>query len=178
MRRISICLGLLLACVLQVAPAYSQHARSEIKPPFNTYWGLSKEKLLSNIKGAKARVVETRKVNGREAITVEGLLFPKLQRVVFYFTEGALNEVELQYGERFWDSSGYSDYFDNCRRTLENKYGVGRLITRTKKRDGATLVTIIGYQWAQVGSTLQLYYFSADKGADAFRVVSLHYRGS
>lgn len=178
MRRSFLILALwTLAAAIPTSPASGQQA-NELKPPFNTYWGLTKEKLLLNIEGAKAKVVQTRNVNGREALTVEGLLFPKLKRVIFFFSEGALNEVELQYGEDYWDSSGYNEFFDNWRRTLESKYGIGRLITRTRKRDGETLVTIIGYQWAQVGTTLQLYYFSADKGADGFRIVSLHYRGS
>ncbi|MEO6847950.1 MAG: hypothetical protein ABI443_10135 [Chthoniobacterales bacterium] len=162
------------------SPPVPGQASSEIKPPFGVYWGLSLDRLKKTVEETQAKVIETRDVNGRKALTVEGLVSvaPGLQRAIFYFVDDGLNEVELQYGPPNLDASGFSTYFDNWRRSLERKYGTGRLITRSKKRDGETLLTIIGYQWSQAGTALQLFYFDAERGADTYYVVSLHYRGA
>lgn len=150
---------------------------AQIRPPFGVYWGLSKESLEKSLKAVQAEVVERKKVNDRDALVVEGLVHPRLLRAVFYFTEQGLAEVELQYGAEDWDAAQFASYFENMRRSLERKYGTAKLITRSKQNEGAVLTTLIGYQWAQLGCLMQIYYFSADKGADSFRMVSLHYRG-
>ncbi|MEO8205252.1 MAG: hypothetical protein ABI615_03670 [Chthoniobacterales bacterium] len=171
--------GVLMSILFSPAlKAQEQQGGAVIKPPFGVYWGLSADRLQKTIEETKAKVVETREINGRKALIVEGLVYPGLQRAIFYFVDDGLNEVELQYGQANLDSTGYSTYFDSMRRSLERKYGTGRLVTRSKKRDGETLMTIIGYQWTQAGCGLQVFYFSAERGADGYHLVSLHYRGA
>ena len=50
-------------------------------------------------------------------------------------------------------------------------------MARQKTRDGDVLETLIGYQWTQDTTTLVLYYYTAENGADSYRLLSLHYRG-
>ncbi len=61
--------------------------------------------------------------------------------------------------------------------TSKAKYGIGRVVARQKTRDGDVLETLIGYQWTQDTTTLVLYYYTAENGADSYRLLSLHYRG-
>jgi len=169
--------ALLLASVWSAAAQDQGETPAQIRPPFGVYWGLPKESLEKSLKAVQAKIIERKTVNDREALVVEGLVHPRLLRAVFYFTEEGLAEVELQYGADGWDGAQYANYFDTMRRTLERKYGTSKLITRSKKNEGQVLTTLIGYQWAQLGCLLQIYYFSADQGADSFRLVSVHYRG-
>ena len=36
--------------------------------------------------------------------------------------------------------------------------------------------TVVGYQWQQPGSSIQLFFYSAERNTDVYRSVSLHYR--
>jgi hypothetical protein len=36
--------------------------------------------------------------------------------------------------------------------------------------------TVVGYQWTQPGSSIQLFFYSAERDSDVYRSVSLHYR--
>jgi hypothetical protein len=54
---------------------------------------------------------------------------------------------------------------------------MGRVIARQKTREGEILQTLIGYQWVQATTSLQLFLYTAEKGADCIRVLSLHYKG-
>jgi len=168
---------LLLATLTPVAGQDQEETTAQIRPPFGVYWGLPQENLEKSLEAVQARIIERKTVNDRKALVVEGLIHPRLLRAVFYFTEEGLAEVELQYGAEEWDGAQYANYFDTMRRSLERKYGTSKLITRSKKNEGAVMTTLIGYQWAQLGCLLQIYYFSADQGADSFRLVSVHYRG-
>lgn len=153
------------------------HAAEEIKVPFNFQWGESASRLESALGSVKARVVERKQVRGRQCLVVEGIPQKLLQRALFYFDSDALNEIELHYGDTTWDSSRYGAFFDQTRRNIEAKYGIGRVIARQKTREGDVLQTLIGYQWTQPSTTLALFYYTAEKGADTFRLLSLHYRG-
>jgi hypothetical protein len=163
-----------LACMLPVSPA---RALEEIKVPFNFIWGEAAQRLEDSLKRVQAKVVDRKKVRNRQCLVVEGIPQRLLQRALFYFDNDALNEIELHYGDSSWDSSRYGDFFDQTRRNIENKYGIGRVVARQKTRDGDVLETLIGYQWTQDTTTLVLYYYTAENNTDSYRLLSLHYRG-
>jgi len=149
----------------------------EIKVPFNFQWGESPQRLEEILTRVQAKIVDRRAVGSRQVLEVEGIPQRMLLRALFYFENDALNEIELHYGNNSWDATQYADFFDQTRRNIDAKYGVGRAVVRQKTRDGDTLETLIGYQWAQPTTSLQIFFFTAERGADALRVVSLHYRG-
>lgn len=152
-------------------------AAEEIKVPFNFQWGEAAVRLEESLKRVQAKVVERKQVGNRLCLIVQGIPQPLLQKALFYFENDSLNEIELHYGDPKWDSTRYGEFFDQTRRNIEGKYGIGRVIARQKTREGEVLQTIIGYQWAQEVSTLSLYYYTAERGADSYRLLSLHYRG-
>lgn len=149
----------------------------EIKVPFNFQWGESPGRLEDALKGVKARVVERREDKGRLCLVVEDIPQRLLERALFYFDSDSLVEIELHYGDPSWDSMRYSAFFEQTRRNIESKYGIGRAIARQKSREDDILQTLIGYQWSQPAITLTLYYYTAEKDAQNFRLLSLHYRG-
>lgn len=149
----------------------------EIRVPFNFQWGESAARLEDSLSKVQARVVERKTVDSRNVLVVEGIPQRLLQRALFYFESDALNEIELHYGDRSWDSVQYGQFFDQTRRNIDMKYGMGRVIARQKTREGEILQTLIGYQWVQDMTSLQLFLYTAEKGADSLRVLSLHYRG-
>jgi hypothetical protein len=153
-------------------------ASEEIRVPFNFRWGDSSQLVEDTIERAKAHVVDTKTVNGRKVMTVEGHPDPRLQRSKFTFDNDSLVEVELQYADPSWDSEKFNSIFDQTRRNLDRKYGTSRNIAReTSKVDGDTVQTIVGYQWTQSYTSLRLIYYTASKDADTFRMLSYHYRG-
>jgi hypothetical protein len=168
-----ILIALTALCML-VSPV---RAVEEIKVPFNFIWGEAAQRLEDSLKRVQAKVVDRKKVRNRQCLVVEGIPQRLLQRALFYFDNDALNEIELHYGDSSWDSSRYGDFFDQTRRNIENKYGIGRVVARQKTRDGDVLETLIGYQWTQDTTTLVLYYYTAENNTDSYRLLSLHYRG-
>lgn len=165
----------LAACLL--LSAASSPAVEAIKVPFNFMWGESAQRLEDSLSRVKAKVVERKQVQNRQCLVVEGIPQRLLQRALFYFENDALNEIELHYGDLNWDSTQYGNFFDQTRRNIETKYGIGRVVARQKTREGDVLQTLIGYQWVQETATLALYYYTAERGADSYRLLSLHYRG-
>jgi len=163
---------LLLAVGTLAAPA-----AEEIRVPFNFQWGESAKRLEDSLLRVQARVVERKMVGTRSVLVVEGIPQRLLQRALFYFEGDALNEIELHYGDRNWDAMQYAQFFDQTRLNVDNKYGMGRVIARQKTREGDVLQTLIGYQWMQSGTSLQLFLYTAEQGANALRVISLHYKG-
>jgi hypothetical protein len=132
--------------------------------------------LRSLLQGAKARTVETRVVRGRECWVVEGLEQPGLRRSLFYFEHGTLAEVELQYEHDNWSADKYDEFLMQVKSRIEERYGPGSLIARSKGPEESVVQTVIGYQWTQRGGVLQLFYYSAEAGANAYRTLSLHYK--
>jgi hypothetical protein len=168
-----ICWAAFLCCWL-TEPAW---AAEEIKVPFNFAWGEAAQRLEDGLKRVQARVVDRKKIRNRQCLVVEGIPQRLLQRALFYFDNDSLNEIELHYGDADWDADRYGNFFDQTRRNIEAKYGIGRVVARQKTRDGDILETLIGYQWTQDTTTLVLYYYTADNGSDSYRLLSLHYRG-
>ncbi len=149
----------------------------DIKVPFNFRWGDPPGIVESTVTRAKAEVVDHREIDGKSAIVVEGHPDPRLKRSIFYFTNDALVEVELQYADPSWDTSKLNAVFEQTRRNLDRKYGTSRNISRSKTREDGVVQTVLGYQWTQSYTSLRLFYYLAEKDADSFRMLSYHYRG-
>ena len=164
---------LILACSAVVA-----HAAEEIRVPFNFQWGEAAHRLEDSLNRVQARIVERKMIDSRAVLVVEGIPQKLLLRALFYFEGDSLNEIELQYGDRSWDSAQYDQFFEQTRRNVDAKYGTGRVIARQKSNVGDLMQTLIGYQWAQSNTSLQLFYFTAEQGASVLRVISLHYKGT
>jgi len=158
-------------------PGGAPAAEQEIRVPFNFQWGESAQRLEESLAKVQARVVERKMIEKRNVLVVEGIPQKLLQRALFYFDSDSLSEIELHYGDRSWDSVQIAQFFDQTRRNIENKYGMGRVIARQKTREGEILQTLIGYQWIQASTSLQLFFYTAEKGAESLRVLSLHYKG-
>jgi hypothetical protein len=101
----------------------ASRAVEEIKPPFKLTWGETAARLERLLQGAKTKIIERRMVQDREAWDVEGIVQPGLRRTVFYFRQGELVEVELQYQRDDWDQAKYDQYMGEMRRSIEAKYG-------------------------------------------------------
>ncbi len=164
-------LGLLLV------PSSFLQAAEEIKVPFNFRWGDGSQLVENTIERAQARVVDRKMVDGRKVLVVEGHPDPRLKRSQFTFDNDALVEVELQYGDASWDSEKFNSIFEQTRRNLDRKYGTSRNIARQTSREGDVVQTIVGYQWTQSYTSLRLILYTAEKGAETFRMLSYHYRG-
>ena len=148
----------------------------EIKPPFNLRWGETVERMEKLLTGAKAKIITRRNVEGREAWDVEGLMQAGLKRTVFYFVGGELVEVELQYQKDEWDEAKYDGFMGDMRRHLEQRYGLGQLISRKKEPDGQVMQTLVGWKWNQNNTAIELIYFAAQSPSQVFRTLSVHYK--
>lgn len=158
------------------AAATSVQAAQIMRVPFNFQWGESTKRVEQSLQGIKARIVERRTLKDRTLLTVEGIPQKFLRRTVFFFRDDSLCEIELQYGDSSWDSARYQSFFEEVRRNVDGKYGVGRQLVLDRSRQGEVLQSLSGYQWLQGGISLRLFLFSAEKNAQALRVLSLHYR--
>jgi len=169
-----------LACLLVVVGFFLLPAIGfcveEINPPFGLKWGESTIQLAKLLTGAKAIIVDKHEVEGREAWTVEGLVQQNLRRTVFYFKTTQLVEVELQYQSADWDTSKYDDFMAQVRRRIEQRFGNGQLIARSKRPEGDVTQTIVGYKWTQGQTALELIYYAAENAELIYRTVSLHYK--
>lgn len=174
MSRFVLCLLLAFCCVI---PA-ELRAADQIVPPFGLAWGINKERLATLLKGANAKVVQRRVVGGRDVWEVEGLVQSHLHQTVFFFKADGLVEVELQYQDNSWLDADYNSFMGQLRTNLENKFGAGKLIARSKNPLGEVMQTITGYEWVQPGNAIQLVYFSAESPSQVFRMVSLHYKST
>lgn len=168
---------ILLIFIFLFACRFPARSEEEIRVPFNFQWGESAQRLEESLTKVQARVVERKTVQNRNVLVVEGIPQKLLQRALFYFDSDSLGEIELHYGDASWDSLQYAQFFDQTRRNIDNKYGMGRVIARQKTREGEILQTLIGYQWVQATTSLQLFLYTAEKGAESIRVLSLHYKG-
>ncbi len=164
--------------LLVVWMAGRAEALQQMRVPFNFQWGESASRVEQSLTGIKARIVERKTVQNRNVLVVEGIPQKNLLRSLFYFSNDALNEIELQYGDKTWDSLRYAKFFDEVRRNVDGKYGIGRMVAREKSRDPSTDVvqTLIGYQWIQGFMSLRLFLFTGEKADQGFRVLSLHYK--
>lgn len=178
-----VALFLILLALLGARTGSAQTASAtleEINPPFGLRWGETPDRLEKLLTGAKATITERRVIEGRTAWTVEGLLQQGLQRTVFYFRDDGLVEVELQYDNPEWDTAKYDEFMNDVRRKVEQKFGTGRLIARSKTPettpDGPVTQTVVGYKWEKNAGTIQLFYYAAENATNTWRTVSVHYK--
>ena len=167
-----------LPALLLLWMALPAAAIQQMRVPFNFQWGESAQRVEKSLTGIKARIVDRRTIQNRTVLVVEGIPQKNLLRALFYFSNDALNEIELQYGDKTWDSLRYAKFFDEVRRNVDGKYGIGRMVAREKSRDTSTDVvqTLIGYQWIQGFMSLRLFLFTGEKASQGVRVLSLHYK--
>jgi len=158
------------ACLSAVAPG------EEIKPPFGLHWGETPTRMERLLDGAKAKVRERRKVEGRDVWEVEGILANDLQRTLFYFTNNELVEVELQYKTDNWDEEKYTKFMDDVRRKLEAKFGEPQLVAKREEPLGEVMQKVIGWKWNKNNTAIELFYFSAQNATQIFRTLSVHYK--
>jgi hypothetical protein len=182
-----IILAALLACLLFAGQA---SAADELVPPFGFRWNDSMARVEAVLHGAKAKIVSREKKENREVWTVEGLIHPGLKRTVFTFRERALVAVELQYEYPDWSIERYNQRMGEIRKYFDEKYGIGKLVSRSRDHDTDVIQTLVGYQWMVPradgsGTTmLELFYFSAEQGrvpvnGDRYppvRIISVDYK--
>jgi hypothetical protein len=176
-----IVLAAMIACFL-----FAPHTRAadDLVPPFGFRWNDSMARVEAVLHGARAKIVSREKKENREVWTVEGLIHPGLKRTVFTFKERALVAVELQYEYPEWGIERYNQRMGDIRKYFDEKYGTGKLVSRSRDHDTDVIQTLVGYQW-MVGTTmLELYYFSAEQGrvptnSDRYppvRIISVDYK--
>jgi hypothetical protein len=154
----------------------STHAADELLPPFGFRWNDPMSRVEAVLKGAKATIISREKKENREVWTVEGLVHPGLKRTLFTFKGGALFGVELQYEYPDWSIERYNERMGEIRRYFDAKYGIGKLVSRTRDTDSDVIQTLVGYQWTIGATMLELFYFSAQHDALVFRTISVDYK--
>ncbi|MEO8439488.1 MAG: hypothetical protein ABI540_04625 [Spartobacteria bacterium] len=162
-----------LAAVL--FPVISLQA-DEIPPPFGFRWNDAVSRVEKVLKGAKAKVTNREQGSGTEIWTVEGLIHPGLKRTLFTFKSGSLTQIELQYEYPDWTLEHYNNRMGEIRRYFDEKYGTGRLISRSRDNDTDVIQTLVGYQWVIGKSALELFYFSAQKEPNVYRNITVTYK--
>jgi hypothetical protein len=150
-------------------------AQQEIKAPFGKQWGESPERIRTVVTNAKAKVVEERTSGSREVMVVEGIVQEGLKRTLFYFEQGGLSEVELQYDREGWDDTRVNSWVSTIKTQADRKYGAGRLYADERGDADGVQHTLRGWLWLQNFVSLRLVHYTAQKGEDKMRRVSLHY---
>lgn len=166
-----ICVALLLLVAAPVSRA------DEIKPPFGLVWNETAARLEKMLRGAKARIVDKRPVQGGlVAWDVDGLAQTGLKRTIFYFRNDELAEVELIYQRDDWEQRDYDTFMSQVRQAIQRNYGEGQQIVRKTEPVQEVVQTIVGYKWNQNNAAVELFYFSAQNGQNMFRTISVHYK--
>src|SRR6478735_2072413 len=167
---------LAVASILLFCTTLRSIAADDIPPPFGFRWNDAAAKVEQVLIAAKARIVTKEKKDKRNAWTVEGLVQPGLKRTLFTFKEGFLVEVELQYEYPDWSIERYNERMGEIRRYFDAKFGTGKLVSRSRDTDSDVIQTLVGYQWTVGGTMLELFYFSAQRGPNLFRTISVDYK--
>jgi hypothetical protein len=156
--------------------ASSACAAEELLPPFGFRWNDSTSRVEAVLNGAKAKIVSRDKKENRDIWTVEGLVHPGLKRTLFTFKEGSLFGVELQYEYPDWTIERYNQRMGEIRKYFDEKYGTGKLVSRSRDTDTEVIQTLVGYQWVVGATMLELFYFSAQHDTLVFRTISVDYK--
>jgi len=173
-RLLSLAAAAAVACIALQTKANAE----EILPPFGLHWGETTTRMERLLDGAHAKIVERRKVDGRDVWEVSGILTNDLQRTLFYFARGELVEVELQYKTTDWDEEKYNTFMGDVRRKLEGKYGAPELIARREEPLGEIVQKVVGWKWNKNNAAIELFYFSAQNATQVFRTLSVHYKSN
>ncbi len=163
----------LIAFFLTVSYAY---AVDELLPPFGFRWNDSMARVEAVLHGTKAKIVSREKKDNREIWTVEGLVHPGLRRTLFSFKQRVLVAVELQYEYPDWSIEHYNQRMGEIRKYFDEKYGTGKLVSRSRDTDTDVIQTLVGYQWMVGATMLELFYFSAQHDALLYRTISVDYK--
>jgi hypothetical protein len=165
-----------IALAVFLPSIFSAGAADDIPPPFGFHWNDSMTKIEQILVGAKAKIVTREKKDKRDVWTVEGLVQPGLRRTLFTFRDGFLVEVELQYEYPDWTIERYNDRMGEIRRYFDQKFGTGKLVSRSRDTDSDVIQTLVGYQWIVGGTMLELFYFSAQRDQLVFRSITVTYK--
>jgi hypothetical protein len=158
---------------LSAARAYSV---DELLPPFGFRWNDSMAHVEAVLHGAKAKIISRDKKENRDVWTVEGLVHPGLKRTLFTFKQRALVAVELQYEYPDWSIERYNQRMGEIRKYFDEKYGTGKLVSRSRDTDTDVIQTLVGYQWMVGATMLELFYFSAQHGTLLYRTITVDYK--
>ncbi|MEX1110426.1 MAG: hypothetical protein WEB31_01365 [Chthoniobacterales bacterium] len=161
-----------LAVALSAGPV---RAQQEIKAPFGMQWGESPDRIRTVVTNAKAKVVEERTSGKREVMVVDGIVQEGLKRTLFYFEEGGLSEVELQYDREGWDDARVGSWVRTIKTQADRKYGPGRLYADERGDADGVQHTLRGWLWLQNFVSLRLVHYTAQQGEEKMRRISLHY---
>ena len=167
--------GLFLAAVAIVFATEALRAQQEIKAPFGMQWGESVERIKEVVGKAKAQVVEEKVTGNRDVLVVEGIVQEGLKRTLFYFAEGGLSEVELQYDRAGWDEARVASWVSTIKQQADRKYGAGRLFAEDRGDQNGLQHSLRGWIWVQNFVSLRLVHYTAQQGEERMRRVSLHY---
>jgi hypothetical protein len=148
----------------------------ELVPPFGFRWTDSMARVDAVLHGAKAKIVSREKKENREIWTVEGLVHPGLKRTVFTFKQRALVAIELQYEYPDWSIERYNQRMGEIRKYFDEKYGTGKLVSRSRDNDTDVIQTLVGYQWMVGATMLELFYFSAQHDKLVYRTITVDYK--
>ena len=166
---------LVLAAVAVVFVTETLRAQQEIKAPFGMQWGESVERIKEVVGKAKAQVVEEKVTGNRDVLVVEGIVQEGLKRTLFYFAEGGLSEVELQYDREGWDEARVASWVSTIKQQADRKYGAGRLFAEDRGDQNGLQHSLRGWIWVQNFVSLRLVHYTAQQGDERMRRVSLHY---
>jgi hypothetical protein len=168
-----ILLASVIALLLSAALAYSV---DELPPPFGFHWNDSMARVEDVLHRAKAKITAREKKENRDVWTVEGLVHPGLKRTLFTFKQRALVAVELQYEYENWNIEHYNQRMGEIRKYFDEKYGTGKLVSRSRDTDTDVVQTLVGYQWMVGATMLELFYFSAQHGSLLYRTITVDYK--
>ena len=172
----AICRKLLISVIGLLLSATQAYSVDELLPPFGFRWNDSMAHVEAVLRGAKAKITSRDKKENRDVWTVEGLIHPGLKRTLFTFKQRALVAVELQYEYPDWSIERYNQRMGEIRKYFDEKYGTGKLVSRSRDHDTEVIQTLVGYQW-MVGTTmLELFYFSAQHDNLVYRTISVDYK--
>lgn len=166
---------LLPLLVLSAALLRDAAAQQEIKAPFGMQWGESIDRIREVTEKAKAKVVGKKNIGKREALVVEGIVQEGLKRTLFYFSDGGLSEVELQYDREGWDEARVASWVSTIKHQADKKYGAGRLFAQDSGEQDGMQHSLRGWIWVQNFVSLRLVHYTAQQGDEKMRRVSLHY---
>src|SRR6201993_1362141 len=151
-------------------------AADELVPPFGFRWNDSMARVEAVLHGAKAKLVSREKRQNREVWTVEGLIHPGLKRTVFTFKERALVAVELQYEYPDWSIERYNQRMGEIRKYFDEKYGTGKLVSRSRDHDTDVIQKQVGLKWMDGITMRELFSFSGQHDNHVYRTISLDYK--
>jgi len=108
-------------------------------------------------------------------LVVEGIVQEGLKRTLFYFSEGGLSEVELQYDREEWDEARVSSWVTTIKQQADKKYGPGRIFADDRGEKESLRHTLRAWIWVQNFVSLRLVHYTAQQDGQRMRRVSLHY---